>query len=421
MSSRTDNRPLRFAFYRPHANIWFKPPVKSILNGQRLPSKYEPFFDHVLGSGAEVCFTTSLVRPNTAKELLKRLLEPFELLLWCVLNRLPLRRLRFVLSVKQLQGEDVLFMMHYANLTHENESMARQGLRLAEALAQVQVKKVVHMTHYAYCASVGASNLARMRPDLMVAENDLANSSSFFQRFFGCVPGRFQTLPYTPSARFKRTGRCEDRIHKAVATGTITYRMHDRDFIDFFGVDELQPLRRALFENADRLQGEIECLISDLNASRESARVEGPRSRFANLARRMSLRWGKHPQMNYYRRNIVEVYNSYTMFVVPEEICDLPAIGFIEGMACGCVYLGAHDPMYADIGMVSGVHYLGYDGTIEGLIDTVRDAQKDGGRERLSAIAETGRLFAIEAMNADRVYGRFMDDLRTARAPHGHG
>lgn len=415
-------RPLKFVFYRPHANIWFKNPVRNILKGQRLPNKYEPFFDHVLASSAQVYFTTSLIPPAAPKALLKWLLEPAELMLWCWLNKLPLRRVRLLFTAHQLAGKDVLFLMHYGTFTAEHEAAARSGARLARILGAADIFKVVHMTHYAYCPSIGAENLGQAAPDLLVAENDLAKNSAFFKRFFGSLSARFRTLPYTPAARFERKAKFEDRIDKVVATGSITFRMRDPEFVDFFGFDELQPLRRALFENADALKAEMECLISDLNASRESEKDSARQSLIGNWVRKIARRWGKHPQMNYYRRNIVDVYNTYTMFVVPEEICNLPAIGFVEGMACGCAYLGIDDPMYRDLGMFPGVHYVGYDGTPEGLAAAVREYQQGGGRERLKSIAEAGHRLVADTLTAQRVYDRFLAELQVrANSPRAHG
>ena len=41
-------------------------------------------------------------------------------------------------------------------------------------------------------------------------------------------------------------------------------------------------------------------------------------------------------------------------------------IGFVEGMACGSAYIGLDDPMYKDIGLIPGKHYIIY-GTLEDL------------------------------------------------------
>ena len=45
----------------------------------------------------------------------------------------------------------------------------------------------------------------------------------------------------------------------------------------------------------------------------------------------------------------------------------MDCLGFVEGMACGSAYIGLDDPMYKDIGLIPGKHYITYDGTLEDL------------------------------------------------------
>ena len=64
---------------------------------------------------------------------------------------------------------------------------------------------------------------------------------------------------------------------------------------------------------------------------------------------------------------MVEKFNEYKMCLVGEEILGVPGIGYVEGMACGCAYIGLDSPMYRNLGLIPGVHYISYDGTKEGL------------------------------------------------------
>ena len=94
------------------------------------------------------------------------------------------------------------------------------------------------------------------------------------------------------------------------------------------------------------------------------------------------------------------------MFAVPEEICDLPAIGFVEGMACGCVFFGLDDPMYRDLGLLPGIHYVFYDGTVTNLMEKVRYYQSHS--DELELIANRGCEFVLEHLNPDVVYKEFL-------------
>ena len=418
MRSADNSTPSGLVFYQPHANIWFKNPVRKILRNQRLPSKYEALFDRALAGDEPVYLSSSLIRTPGLKGWIKYLLEPLEMALWCRLNRVPLSRIGFVLRKRSLAGKSTLFLMHYGNFTHELEPGATAGRRLATYLSDAPIRKVVHMTHYAYHPRIGAENLRELRPDLLVAENQLQENSAFFRRFFDDLGTPFRTLPYTAAARFKKTTEFASRTNKAVATGSITYRLRVPEFVEFFGTDELQPLRREIYNHAAENAARIESMISDLDASRSRAPVPRADSLIRSLARRL---FGKHPQLSYYKKDIVAIYNRFTMFVVPEEICDLPAIGFIEGMACGCVYLGLDNPMYRDLGMIPGVHYLTYDGTLADLNRTIERHQDSNGQRLLEQIAVSGEDFARRVMHSNTVYDAFLADLSRAAAHRPEG
>jgi hypothetical protein len=98
------------------------------------------------------------------------------------------------------------------------------------------------------------------------------------------------------------------------------------------------------------------------------------------------------------------------MFAVPEEICDLPAIGFVEGMACGTAYLGIRSPMYEDIGLVAGVHYIGYDGTVSDLMAKVSHYQEHP--LEVERIAQEGYRCVRQQLSAQTVFGAFVERLR---------
>lgn len=400
------SRRLKFALYRPHSNIWFRSTVGMILKRTPLPNKYALFLDYLLRADVDMFFTSSLIHEPSLKGWLKRLLDGVELVLWCTLNKISLRRVGLIFTTRSLSDKDMLFLMHYGNFTFETEAFAANGMALAQHLAELKIHKVVHLTHYAYCPLSGARNLAVLSPDFLVAENNLAANSKYYEKYFASVPGEFLCLPYTPALRFQNHKSFEQRINKLVVTGSITYKMKSPEFTEFFGVDELQPMRRKLYQQAEDYQEQMVSLISDLDASRQT-KPKQARNRFAAMARRV---FGRHAQQGYYKKDIVDIYNSYAMFAVPEEICDLPAIGFVEGMACGAAYLGLANPMYQDIGMVPNVHYIEYDGSVVDLMHKARFYQAHP--EELRKIAEAGCQFAHRHLNSNTVYAAFVDSLK---------
>lgn len=400
------SRPLRIVFYRPHTEIWFKDPVRYLLRGESLPHKYEALFDFLVTSGAEVSVSTAMCRRKGWKGLARYFLDPFVLILWVFGNELNFRRIGLVFTKNALKKHDILFFMHYGNFTFEDADGARRGADLASALSDVEILKVGHLTHYAYQPAIGASNLKKLGASFLVAENDLLRNSAFYRTYFSSLNAYFASLPFIAANRFVSKAPFKDRIRKLVATGSITYKMTDPDFINFFHTDELQPLRRQIYERAHEYRNEIDSTISDLNASRVTGKVKQD-----FILRRVLRRFMPHPQHAYYKKNIVDVYNSYMMFAVPEEVCDLPAIGVVEGMACGCAYFGLDNPMYRDLGMEPGVHYVAYDGTLDGLAEKIRFYQQPEQQDYLEQIAARGCELVNEKFRSESVYKDFVQRL----------
>jgi hypothetical protein len=400
---------LKFVLYRPHTNIWFRNTVGRILKRRTLPNKYAPFLDYMLQADVDVFFALGLIRDRQLTGLLKWLLDGLELVLWCIFNRISLRRVGLVFTKEGLMDKDVLFLMHYGNLTYETQEIAVEGLIAAQNIGALNILKVVHLTHYAYCPTTGAHNLALLKPDLLVAENNLKDNSDYYNKYFKISQSQFLCLPYVAASRFKNTRQFLQRINKMVVTGSITYKMKSPEFINFFAADELQPMRRELYEQAAHYKKQMDCLVSDLNATRSVTEIKDAQSQGISATHIIEP---TSSQSAYYRKDIVEIYNSYTMFAVPEEICGLPAIGFVEGMACGSVYFGLDDPMYQGIGMSPGVHYVSYDGTVIDLMEKVNYYQEH--TTELIKIGEAGTKFVLNNLNPTAVYSKFVHQLELA-------
>lgn len=395
---------MNIVFYRPFADIWFKNPTRRILGRQKLPNKYSGLFDYLAEGGSASISTSLWFRPGVAGvvDLFK---DSLRLILWALLNRVNLFKVRLVFTPKQLQKADAVFLMHYGCFTHESDVLAEQGRALAQRLANVSVLKIVHMTHFAYNPVVGSENLRVLSPDILLAENDLKKNSPFFGKYFGDVPGRFYHLPYVAAPRFQRKVDFNARTNKLGVTGSITYKMKAPEFSAFYGQNELQPMRRKIYSRQDELANLVDSFIYDLDESRRVQEAASSESKEQGASQAQSL----VQQRNYYNADIVEFFNSYRMFAVPEEICDLPGISFIEGMACGAAYFGLDNPMYRDIGMIPGTHYVAYDGTLEHLLEQVAYYQQHA--DELEQIAEQGYQIAHTALSSTSVYSKFLTTL----------
>ena len=151
----------------------------------------------------------------------------------------------------------------------------------------------------------------------------------------------------------------------------------------------------------------MECLLHDLDTVRLNARVSSGNRIVKRIFRLLK---GSPPEHAYYKTDIVATYNKHMMFAVPEEICGLPAIGFVEGMACGCAYFGLDDPMYREIGLIPGVHYIAHDGTTSDLMAKVRYYQNN--IDELKIIAKSGNEFVTNTLTQASVYSTFFALLK---------
>ena len=392
---------LKFVIYRPHANVVYKNTVKNLFLRRRAPNKYSLFFDYLLQSKCKLYLSTRLEQPITFLQLIKNLLDRINLMLWLKFNRIHSDSIEIISTIKNVNKCDVFYTLFYENLSHEKNIIAHNAHSLAKSIGAINIFKIVNMTHYFYNVDLGSKNLKEFAPDLLIAENDLEKNSSFYKTFFKNIEAPFRAVSFVPAARFLKKNDFHHRKNKMVATGTITYKVQDTNFNGFFNVDELQPLRRLLYERKNEYLKEMDCLISDLNATRMGTKtfyekiLEGIRNQY--------------PQKDYFNKDVVSIYNGYRMFCVTEEVADLPAIGFVEGMACGCVFIGIDNPMYTDLGLLPGVHYISHDGTIGDLMAKVSYYQMNEGD--LSRIADAGHEFVHQKLTAKIVYEKFMSEV----------
>ena len=100
------------------------------------------------------------------------------------------------------------------------------------------------------------------------------------------------------------------------------------------------------------------------------------------------------------------------MHVVGEEILGIPGIGYVEGMACGSAYIGLDSPMYRDLGLIPGVHYIAYDGTKEGLRSIIEFWQRPENQAELEAIAKRGCDFVRTNFRGDKVASELLSSLK---------
>ena len=441
---------MRFVFHNPHTLIWYKRPFYHFINGLKSVDKYDFLFDrfysdkenkvyvYLDNSSSAPAFGGVLQRFNTPR---------IEFYVWVLINRLNPFKFRVVRNIEELTGQDVLLTFIYEHFTNRSGAFDSPRDGLIASFKRTKALKVVHLSHYGYHAGVGSKNAEAAGIDLFVCENNLSENSKFFRRHFPWYQREVYALPPVPKERFIRHGSFRNRKNKALAMGTITLPMDDPDFLEFFQDHRLQPMRHEIYDNAQRFSGQIDSYISHINEATPrqtpaAAQVEGnaqPQISGPAVKRRgIILRVARvahsllcdlqtvsrillafclpcqSPKIGdkeraYFKFDVVEKYNEYRMFLCPEEAIDLPGIGFVEGMACGAAYIGIRDPMYADMGLIDKVHYIGYDGTLQDAVEKIAYYQEN--EQELERIAEAGYSFVHENFNGSRVSGNFISYL----------
>jgi hypothetical protein len=217
------------------------------------------------------------------------------------------------------------------------------------------------------------------------SETNISKNSDFFIKYFGKFNKDTIVLPYVYQNRFKNITPFKHRKNLAIATGTFVRDHKNKEMQDFFGSSILQPMRLAIYDKKDSLVQYIDSYLNDFKD------------------------WDRYRD-KYMSFDIVAKYNEYKMSIIPEEIIGLPAIGFVESMACGCAYRGIDSPMYRDIGLIPGEHYIAYNGTLEGLKKVIDYYQTHN--DELEKIAETGCLYVHEKFNEETVAANFIIVLK---------
>jgi glycosyltransferase involved in cell wall biosynthesis len=420
-------------FHNPHA-IWFKLNITCFFAGTKSINKYDYLFDYVYESNSKIrVLIDKSSRASLFRGPLKFIDNPvYDFYAWVILNRLRFSKFEIVTEVKKLKQTDVLFSYLYGSFTYVDLNEFRAPANFFNQLKNSEAFKVVHLTHYGYNTEFGSRNTQLAGIDLFVAESNLYTNSNFFRKHFSWYDKSVLVLPYVPQARFNSKKEFSQRLNKALSTGTLTHKMTDKNYINFFGHNILQPLRFEISSNIKDLEPFIDSLITKIKddnmavnplktgiidlvinyIKRSFKFLLGDPYRLISLLYYYffsSSLYSFKNENNYYKLDIVENYNNYKMFVVPEETIGLPGIGFVEGMACGCAYIGIAHPMYQDIGMIDGVHYIGYDGTLDGLIAKISYYQEN--ENELEVIARKGNDFVKEKFNGDLVGKTLIEKL----------
>ncbi len=326
-------------------------------------------------------------------------------ILWMIISKINPFKVKILNSISQLDEEkDILIAFPF--LSCHPRALERGSLFL-----DFPGLKVFHFTHYFNETNKICSVLKSLNNSLMIGEVDLKRNA-LYQKHMGDTP--FYILPFVLRKRYQSTTDFYKRKAKCLACGTksqILPQVH-REFYELFQCDYLHQLRWEFFEKKQEIEPWIESLIFDFYELKDYK----PKTKIDKLMMQVKKKIG-NDRKHFFSFDIVKKYNEYQMFVSPEEESGAPSISFIEGMACGCCYFGKAD-IYTELGMVAGVHYVSYDGTLAQLIECIQYHQQHP--EITAKIALQGKLLVEEKFRAKEVADEFWIALKRTKEGYGH-
>ncbi|MFH0815004.1 MAG: glycosyltransferase [Candidatus Falkowbacteria bacterium] len=358
----------------------------------------------IIVDGAETSFGAVLNRILLLKnnQFIYCAISFVEIYIWCLLNKINPLKQTIIFNKKRLRiDEDILFGFAFCSELFLNEQLLSKSI-----MKSFNGLKILHASHFYKFTKRVAENVHKAGIKYMVAETDL-KKSPYFNKFFGFIE-KVYILPHVLREKYIKITDFANRKNICLALGTLVIESaqdkSNQDYLEFFKIDTLHPMRKIIFENKDNLP-QIDCCINLHNKDRmvisQKSKWYNKNGFFKLFYDLFFLAEGKE----YHSMDIVKKYNEYKMFIAPEENIGLTSINVCEGMACGCAYIGLDSDMYKDMGMIGTQHYIAYDGMFEDLKNKINYYQNHP--SELEQIAQNGYVFAHENFAEEKVVADF--------------
>lgn len=404
---------MRLVLVNPHYYDYGKTLTRTLLGGKSF-LKYNYFIKNYLNNKDKKTVLyidgskTSLGTINFSFPIFPKFFVFFELMVWMLINRVNPFRSEICFNIDKLDKKKDI-VVDFARTFDCSKGNSKEISRNFEGIL------LVFFTHYFLKAKEISNCLKRINNYVVVAENNLIENS-YFRKIFPFVDKVYQ-LPFVyNSKRFFLKNDFSTRVNKCLAVGAIC-PVGSKEFQSFFGEEYLHPMRRYIYEKSSKYNSEIDSFIRPFDHNVDKIRIiKKNDSFFEKLLKKnapdflVKILLGGKSRKEYYKFDIVQKYNEYKMFVCPEELVGLPSINAFEGMACGSVFIGIDDPMYTNLGMIPGVHYIAYEsGNFRDLVDKIRYYQDRPGI--LEEISKSGREFAENNLSEENIANSFWDDI----------
>ena len=376
----------------PHIDDFMACPVSFWLLGRKPLVKYGYLIDEQIRRFGSVDVlvdgTISSLFPKRIFGYLPKIIRHFllrkEIKKWVKINNF-MGKIKVHWTPETISDRRNIYLFSYKNCTDHFESRRKY----IEAFD----RKIINLSHFMIRVSEKSKNTQSLRNVVYTSEADLSDEP-FFVKFFG-GSNLVLTLAFCVASRFEIKKPFRSRVDRCAAAGSFHNLENERprsfykDVMNFFHTNTYHPVRKLVYENQHLLGGYINCAIAPFRENR------------IGLLRKLDVR-----QKSYFSFNVVDFYNNNKYALVGEEIYGLPGIGFFEAMACGCTLLGHSGRFYNGLGLVSGVHYVGHDGTLDGItraIDYLRENP-----EKAEEIAENGKEYTNTHCGPDALFDKLI-------------
>ncbi len=391
---------MRIVFVNLHANEFLVKTLNKFIFKQSVAIKHKYILDYLLSrDDVEVCSFINKRGLSLSYSTRNRFLQSFRFLdhrITMHKNGIPMSKIKVLKHEDEIRHDDLVIL--YQIFGPQFEFDKRPDAFIA-----------VSQLHFALSAS---AMMEKVDPDLMFNESNMQQRFVGFNEYFGWFHKQYMVIPFVFAPRFKVIKPFAERQNKAVSVGTVTYPDY---LIKYYGHNCLQPARKQVYDNARELTPWVDCFNSDYLEDDKLSKHSANDSKLVKTFKRLHDKFFVGHQKKYYSFDMVEKFNDYKMCIVGEEIVGLPGIGFVEGMACGCAYLGQTVGYYEDYGMKEGVHYIGYDGTLDDLKAKITYYQQPEHQQELETIARTGCEFVRSHFNGPAAAESLLNNLLEAQ------
>ena len=391
---------MRIIFVNLHTNEFLVKTASKYIFKQAVAMKHQYLLDYLINNPEiEVCSYINKhgtsIASNLPKFLMKiiiacRYLESK----WVLKKNGIYNKITIIKKVEDIHNNDIIILYQlYANKCKE--------------LKNVNAFKVMSLLHF-FGNRANSEDIKECSPHFFINECDLKSHCELFKKYYSWITKDIYVYPFVAAQRFQNNNTFEERKKMVFSTGTITYKNHP-EFIDVYGNPCDQPMRKYVKDNQEKLKGLIDCYNSDFSEdSNKKMSIKSSDNKLIKLTKAGYYKFFASQQKKYFSFNMVDKFNDYQMCLIGEEILGIPGIGFVEGMSCGCAYIGKKG-YYEDYGMKDGIHYIGYNGTPEDLIDKIHYYQQSEHQQELKQIALNGYQFAIGNFKGEIVAKRLID------------